>query len=249
MKKIAMAFLFISSVFISNAQDMTVEKIIESYVENTGGREAWMSLKSLKMEAKIEFSGMELPLSITSTKSGEAATVVNFQGMTFYQGMFDGETLWGTNQMTMKAEKGESEDTENIKRTKGEFPEALLTYKDLGYTVELEGEDTKEGVECYKIKMTKKAQLVDGKEKENVVYYYLDKENFVPIMQEQEMLAGQMKGQISQTLFSDYQEVDGLYFAFSMTQQLEGQDGQEIVIESVELNPEIDKTLFVFPSE
>ena len=39
-----------------------------------------------------------------------------------------------------------------------------------------ENEETKEGVECYKLKMTKKTQLVDGEEIENVVYYYIDKD-------------------------------------------------------------------------
>ena len=149
--------------------------------------------------------------------------------------------------MTMEAEKSESEDTENLKRTVGEFPGDLLTYDELGYTCEMDGEDTKEGVECYKLKMTKKNQIIDGEEVEQVIYYFMDKESFIPIMQEQEIHAGPMKGNVSQTVFSDYQEVDGLYFPFSLTQQVEGMGGQEIVIESVVINPEVEDELFNFP--
>ena len=66
-------------------------------------------------------------------------------------------------------------------------------------------------------------------------------------MQEQEIHAGPMKGNVSQTVFSDYQEVDGLYFPISLTQQVEGMGGQEIVIESVVINPEVEDELFNFP--
>lgn len=247
MKKLAIALLFVSGIFVSNAQDMDVETVVNNYIENIGGEEAWSAVTGVEMKAKISMQGMEIPLTMTSLKDGRTATVASFQGMTFYQGMFDGEVLWGTNQMTMAAEKSESEDTENLKRNVGEFPGDLLTYDELGYTFEMDGEDTKEGVECYKMKMTKKNQIVEGEEVEQVVYYYMDKESFVPIMQEQEIHSGPMKGNISQTVFSDYQEVDGLYFPFSLTQQIEGMGGQEIVIESVVINPEVEDELFSFP--
>lgn len=247
MKKIAIALLFVSGMFVSNAQNMDVETIVKNYTENIGGEEAWSAVVGVEMKAKISMQGMEIPLTMTSLKDGRTATVASFQGMTFYQGMFDGEVLWGTNQMTMAAEKSESEDTENLKRNVGEFPGDLLTYKELGYTFEMDGEDTKEGVECYKMKMTKKNQIVEGEEVEQVIYYYMDKESFIPIMQEQEIHSGPMKGNISQTVFSDYQEVDGLYFPFSLTQQVEGMGGQEIVIESVVINPEVEDELFAFP--
>ena len=247
MKKLAIALLFVSGIFVSNAQDMDVETVVNNYIENIGGEEAWSAVTGVEMTAKISMQGMEIPLTMTSLKDGRTATVASFQGMTFYQGMFDGEVLWGTNQMTMAAEKSESEDTENLKRNVGEFPGDLLTYDELGYTFEMDGEDTKEGVECYKMKMTKKNQIVEGEEVEQIVYYYMDKESFVPIMQEQEIHSGPMKGNISQTVFSDYQEVDGLYFPFSLTQQVEGMGGQEIVIESVVINPEVEDDLFAFP--
>ena len=247
MKLVAITLLFVSGFFVSNAQDMTAETIIESYIENIGGEEAWAKIENIKMSASVAMGGMEIPLEITYTLKGESASVANFQGMTFYQNMFDGDVLWSTNQMTMSAEKSESEDAENMKRSTGEFPGALFTYEKMGYTLELDGEETKEGVECYKLKMTKSTQLVEGEEIDNIVYYYMDKENFIPIMEEQEIFAGPMKGKVSQTLYSDYQEVDGVYFAFSMTQQIEGMGGQEIVLETVEVNTEIDAAIFKFP--
>ena len=58
-----------------------------------------------------------------------------------------------------------------------------------------------------------------------------------------------MKGQISQTLYSDYQEVEGIYFAFSMTQKIKDGMGQTIVLEKIELNKKFQDELFKYPGE
>ena len=58
-----------------------------------------------------------------------------------------------------------------------------------------------------------------------------------------------MKGKIGVTTFSDYQEVDGLYFAFSMGQGIKDMGTQAINFDSIELNPEVDNTIFKFPEE
>ena len=60
-------------------------------------------------------------------------------------------------------------------------------------------------------------------------------------------MEGPGKGMISEVKMSDYQEVEGLYFPFSMTQGVKDQPGQPITIESIELNPSIDDSEFNFP--
>jgi len=249
MKNFTLAILFIATSFISTAQDISADEIVENYIENTGGREAWSKVNGFTLKAAVNMQGMEIPLEIIVLKDGRTATIVTYQGMTFSQDVYDGEILWGVNPMTMKAEKAESEKLENYKRGVGEFPNDLFAYKKAGYTLTLEGEATKEGVECYKLKLTKKTQLVDGKEVENIMYYFMDKENFVPIVVEQPIVSGPMAGKTSVTIMSDYQEVDGLYFAFSISQEVDGMGGNEIVISDVELNPTVDENVFAFPGE
>ena len=62
--------------------------------------------------------------------------------------------------------------------------------------------------------------------------------------------AGPGKGQVSQTKFSDYQEVEGLYFPFSMMAGAKGQPGgQEIIIKSITLNPEVSDEMFAYPEQ
>ena len=54
---------------------------------------------------------------------------------------------------------------------------------------------------------------------------------------------------MSEVTMSDYDEVDGIYFPFSMTQGVKGNPGQPITITKIELNPQVDDREFIFPEE
>jgi hypothetical protein len=248
MKSLIVAIALFTTPFITTAQEITADQIIDNYAENTGGRDAWSKVEGYSMTGNVVAQGMTLPFEQIELKNGMKMTKISFQGMEMIQDAYDGETVWNQTYPSMLPEKAEAETTENHKREIGSFPNPLFDYKTLGYTVELQGEETKEGVECYKLKMTKKTQLVEGEEVENIEYYYFDKENFVPIAIEQQILAGPMKGEMSTIVFSDYQEIDGLYFPFSLTDQ-SGGGNYVINIETVVLNPKMDPAAFGFPAE
>ena len=238
--------LFVCLTLVSlsiNAQ--TADEILNNYFENTGGKENWEKLQGMKMNGKVNAQGMEIPVEMITMKDGRTMLSINFQGKEIKQGVFDGEVLWSTNFMTQKAEKSDAETTANFKKNEvKDFPDPFLNYKDKGYQVELLGKETKEGTECFKLKLTKNPIMVDGKEEENSSIYYFDTETFVPIARDDEAMQGPMKGQVFTSTMSDYQEVEGLYFPFSMNQ-----GGQPITIESIELNPAVDDAMFKMPVE
>ncbi|HRE78274.1 MAG TPA: outer membrane lipoprotein-sorting protein [Flavobacterium sp.] len=242
MKKLGIVFsvmLFVINVFSAQAQ--TADEIINTYITNIGGAEKFKSLTGTKMEMNVNYQGMEIPVELVQLKGGKMYLKINFQGQEITQMAFDGTTAWSTNFMTMKAEKMESEMVENIKLEAGDYPDPLIDYKAKGYTAEYLGKETKEGTECYKVKVTKKPQTIDGQKVDNVVFYYFDTENNVPILTESEIKSGPMKGQMSVSTMSDYQEVEGMYFPFSMNQ-----GGQPMKIKKVTLNPTVDPSAFTF---
>lgn len=246
MKKLLLvAVLFVG--LIANAQ--TVDEILATYYENIGGIENFKNIKGIKMTAKVNQQGMEIPLEMYQMADGKQMTVINFQGKEIKQGVFDGETLWSHNFMTMKAEKSDAEATANMKLDMNDFPDAFINYKEKGYKVELLGKETIDGAETFKIKLTKEPITVDGKKEDNITYYFFDTENFVPIAIQSEIKSGPGKGMMSEITMSDYQEVDGLYFPFSMTQGVKGQPGAPLTITKIELNPTVDAALFAFPEE
>ncbi len=248
MKIVAAAIALMISV--AGIGQETVSTILDKYFENIGGRDAFRDLKGQKMTAVIEAQGMKIPTEVYVMADGKQMTRMEVMGMSFVQDAFDGETAWSTNFMTQKAEKSEAEQSENMKRSMGEYPSSLLDYEERGFTVELMEDETVDGVDCYKLKVTKKPALMDGKEMENIEYFFMDKESFVPVQTTSTMFSGPGKGSVVITTYSDYQEVDGMYFPFSLSFKGEGDaEGQAIEFDTVELNPTLEEGFFAFPAE
>lgn len=222
----------------------TADEIISNYFENIGGKDNWNSLKGIKMIGSINTLNNTVSVEILTLKDGKTMQIINFQGQGIKQGVYDGTILWNTNVMTQQAEASDKESTDNYKKNEAnEFPDPFLNYKENGYKIELLGEETKEGRECFKIKLTKNPIMVEGKEEDNSIIYFFDTKQFVPIAKVEEFKQGPMKGQLFTSIMSDYEEFGGLYFPTSIS--LFG--GSSISIESIELNPSVDDSVFKMP--
>lgn len=222
----------------------TADEIVENYLENTGTKANWEKLDAVKYEGSVNMQGMVIPVTMLQTKEGKQLLKINLQGQEMVQFSFDGETMWTTNFMTMQPEKSDQEATDNMKKQTKDFPSPFLNYKDKGFAIELLGKETMDGAETFKLKLTQEPIMVDGREEPNVSYHYFDTENFVPIATEAQINEGPMKGQMSKSTFSDYEEVDGLYFPFSINM-----GGQPITFTKIILNPEVDMAEFAFPEK
>ncbi len=216
----------------------TADEIISTYIENTGG-DAWNDVEATKMSATVNQGGMSIPVTVYNTKDGKQAVVIEFNGQKITQMAFDGETLWTTNFMSMKPEKASEEMSNNMKLNNNDFPSPLLHYKENGYDVEYVGAETKDGAETYKVKITQEPVMVNGVETPSISYYYFDQDSYVPIAIETTQM-----GQPINITMSDYQEVEGLYFPFAMSQA-----GQPFQMSEIIVNPEIDESIFEFPEE
>ncbi len=250
MKTFKLLFFILTLAICSNVNAQTADEIVAKYFENTGGVENWKKVEGIAIYAKINQGGMEIPIKRIQLKDGKQMMIITFQGKEIMQGVYDGETLWNTNFMTQKAEKSDQETTDNMKLEVTDFPDPFLDYKEKGYAIELIGKETIDGAETFKIKLTKKPITVDGVKEENVTYYFFDAEDFVPIAIQTEIKSGEGKGMVSEIKMSDYQEVDGLFVPFSMTQGVKDQPGaQPITVDKVEFNPKVDANAFKFPKE
>ena len=245
MKTLKNLFVLTVILFTSfTASAQTADEIINKYFENIGGKEKLSKINGFKMNLVSNYNGMEIPVEIFNDNAGKMYVKINFQGKEITQLAFDGKTGWSTNFMTMKAEKLDSETTENMLIQINDFPDPFYNYKNKGYKVELLGKETKEGTECFKIKLTKTPISVAGKKEENIVFYYFDTENYVPIMTESEVKEGPNKGQMSTSTMSDYQEVEGMFFPFTINQ-----GGQAMIVKSIAINPTVDAKVFEMKAE
>ncbi len=246
MKKLI--FLFLGFAWIIAVRAQNVDEIITAYSQTIGGKN-WDAVKGMRMTANVEQGGMKIPVEVVTMKDGRMFTKITFMGNTMTMAAFDGEKSWSTNFMTMEPEEGTAETSENSKRSMKEFPNALINYKNLGYSATLLGSEKIDGTDCHKIKLDKKTMLVEGQEVPNVEFYYLDKENNVPVLVESEIKEGEMKGKISQTKFSDYQEISGVFIPYSTSSGIKDGESQVIQFEKVEINPTVDDKDFKFPKK
>jgi hypothetical protein len=212
--------------------------IVETYIERSGGRVAWDTIKGTKMDATVLEGGVELPITLYNTDTGKQAILVDFAGRRFAQLAFDGNTYWTTDLTTMTPLLESQETTNNVKLSMNDFPSPILNYEKNYYQLEYEGIITVDSVQTFKIKLVKEPLTINGKTVEDVSYYYFDTQNYNPVK-----IKGIMpNGEPSTFRLSDYQDVQGLSFPFTIKQ-----DSTVILIKSITINPEIDGKIFEFP--
>ncbi len=248
LKLLIVVFALVAFTPISNAQ--TAEEIIANYFENTGGIDAWKKIESMKATGTAAFGPQKFPFTMYMVKDGRMVAHVDLQGQNFIPQAFDGENQWQMNFQSMEAEASDSETSHNYKVNDAkDFPDPFLDYASKGYSISLEGKETIEGTEAYKVKLTKNKILVDGKEEDFSVTYYFDAENFVPIVSEQMITSGQQKGMVTQTLYSDYLEAGDIFYPHTMDVKMGGQVIQTISTSEIEFNADIDGSIFVMPEK
>lgn len=237
MKQLFTIFSVLFLSFSMNAQ--TVTEIIDTYLENIGGEEAWREIKSMRMKGKTITQMGALPATISSMMPNKQLIEVDIQGKSFIQA-FDGETAWAINPFMGggSAEKAPQEQADEMAKNK--FQDAFIDYEKKGSKVSLIGKKEVDGTETFEVKMVTE----DGEEK----YYYFDTENYVPIMSKVFASSGEMEGKAIEVYISDYQEVNGLMMPFSIEQKMDGQSLMQMTADSVELNPEdLTDANFAFP--
>ncbi len=243
LKKTLSFFVAIMAITYVTAQEIsTADDILDLYFENTGGEEAWKSLKSSKMIGKMNMQGMDFPGTIYAAPPNKQRVEVDVQGMKIIQA-YDGEIPWWINPMQGGTEPQKMPEMFAEAMTKQKFESELLNYKDKGHSVELlEDKQEVEGTDCYAIKLTKESGDIET--------YYFDSEYFIPIMMKTSINSGPQAGAEVETYMSDYQEVEGgLMMPFYIETKMAGQTLQKITMESVEVNLDLEDNLFAFPKK
>ena len=238
--KTLFASLMILIMFPFSHYGQTAEEILDTYIENTGGQEAWDNLQAINIKGWVMEDNMKIPVDMYRTRNGKMAVIIELQGDVVPFAGFDGENYWEMNFYSMFPEKAAQETSDNMKLEANDFPYAMVNYRKNNYTVNYLGKETKEGAETYKVQLTQEPTTVNGVETPNDSYIYFETENYIPIVIE----TPQPNGQNLTNILSDYQEVEGLYFPYSFYSF-----GRKINVDEVILNPDIDSSMFEFPGE
>ena len=232
-------------VCFASAQAQTADEILAKYFASIGGLDKWKSLKSFTQTGKAQM-GQDFPLVLYGKAPNKIKVVLNVQGTELVLQAYDGTTAWMLNPLSGGKDPVKMDD-EMAKEVKDEeFEDDFIDYKKKGHEVTLEGTEEVDGVKCYKIKLVRNKH----NDKEDITeVHYFDSENFVPICQVSYVRSGPQKGTEIKSYMSDYQDVNGLMFPFSMEQKVNGQTAMKMTWEKISINDITDDSLFAFPKK
>lgn len=243
LKRFTLFTMAIAITFISQAQ--TADEILANYFENTGGIDKWKAMKNMKAIGNTPTPNGDVNFTMFAKAPNKLKVEVDLGGSKMVPQAYDGETAWMLNPMAGNQAQKLPEDQAKMIAEDASFEDDFINYKEKGHEVALEGTEEIDGVETFKIKLTKNA---NNDKMEKVEYHFFDKENYVPIMTRMTVTEGQAAGTTIETYLSDYQETDyGLIMPYYIEQKFNGQTGQKLTINEYLINSEIDDSMFQFP--
>lgn len=220
----------------------TADEIIASHLKAIGGVETWRSFSSVKYTGNSKWGSMEIPFVQISMKDGSNRNDVTIQGLKMITA-YDSKTGigWSINpfQGSKDATKMNEEELQGNKEN-GELAGDLACYKEKGWKVELLGKDDVDGVECFKLMLSKKSGTV--------FYYYIDTQTWYIIKVTAKVKFEDREFE-NDTQYSDFQTVNGVVVAFSTDNISNGQLQGQSVYTKVEFNVEVPAADFVMPEK
>ncbi len=240
MKKLKIILFLLLILFVSiNTTAQTVDDIINKHIEAIGGIDNLKAINTMTMKGKFSGGGFEVPMTITFARPDKVKLVIDFQGNSMIQA-YDGVEAWQTNPWTGKPdpEKMPAEKTKDMKEM-ADIDGALVNYKEKGYTAELMGIEDMEGSETYKIRLMDKDS--------DARFFFLDATTYL-LLKESKKQKVKEKEIESETYYGNYQSYGGVKMALSIEFREKGAtQGQTGTIETVELNTDVDESIFRMP--
>jgi len=230
---IAVAVLLVAAL-AAPAAAQTVDEVVAKNIAAKGGLERIHAVQSMRQTGKLTLQGMETTLVIVGKRPNLIRQEMIVGGQTNVNA-FDGTTAWQMMPvMGMTAPVVVTGPMANSIKEQSDFDGPLIDYKTKGYKLELVGTETMGDRKVYHLKLTNSTQQVQQ--------IYIDTETNL----ERKMVSDSPFGPLEQEL-SDFRDVEGVKVPFSVRTVANGVEQMKIVVQKVEINPQIDDALFKMP--
>jgi hypothetical protein len=223
------------------AAAQTTDEIVAKVLAARGGLEKAKAVQTERITGTIYFSA-ELygPFLAEFKRPGKMHNEVTIQNKTVVRAFNGKDAGWVTNPFAGK-DTPEAMSADEVKDAVNEadFDGPLVDAKAKGNTIEPAGTEKVEGRDAYILKVTHK----DGQ----VSSYSFDTKTFLLVKWSG---ADSVNGETvtRETYFHDYRDIGGLKFAFELVSNTPGTDlTQRIVVDKIELDPQIDEARFGKP--
>jgi hypothetical protein len=229
-----------TTLFSVAASAQTVDEVIAKNIQAKGGADKLKSVRSLRTTAKFSQGSFRADFRQENKRADKVREEFIIQGLAQVQA-YDGKTGWQISPFGgRKDPELLSQDDSKSLVVDADVDGPLVDYKEKGHKAELVGHDSMEGTDCFKIKLSMK----NG----DVRYYYLDADSFLELKLEiQTTIRGAL--QENELYFGDYEQVNGIYYAFAVEQAQKGSASRaQISVVKIEQNIPLEDTHFSMPA-
>jgi hypothetical protein len=235
------ALPLLCALFAACSSPSPVDEVVDSHLAARGGKERIQALNSIRATGTAKASGGRVARVVQEIKRpGFYRLEFTVQGTTSVYA-HDGEVGWQVAPLdgVFEPEVVEPEMDSEAGIDERDIEGPLVNWREKGHQVELLGRETLPSGEAFKLEIT----LADG----GIRRDYIDVESFQLVRSDKtEMIRGRVL-QLEET-YSDYRETDGLLFPHLIETHVTNRpETITIVVDSFELDPDLDDERFRFP--
>lgn len=237
MKKAALLLTVVILALSIPGQSQSLDDILKNHFAAIG-QDNLLKVNSQKLTGKMVQGGIEIPFIQMAKRPDKVRVEGTFQGLTFIQ-TFDGKEGWSLNPFAGVTDpQPMTEDELKGMHYQADMDGMLWNWKEKGYTVTFDGKEDMEGTSCYKIKLVTNL--------EDTFTYYIDSDSYLLLRSnsKMKMMGNEVE---SDTYFSNYSMTEGMAVPGKIETRVNGQTMGSLVVEKVELNPELSDALFGKP--
>ncbi len=246
------------------APTLSATQVVEKNIAARGGAGAWRSVQTLSWSGKMQAGGngqryikapgvappvgaantapqLELPFVLEMKRGRKQRLELEFDGQTAVQ-VFDGARGWKVRPFLNRHEV-EAFTAEETKAAaiQADLDGPLMDYAAKGTRIDLEGVETVEGREAYKLRLTFKDKTV--------IHDWVDAQSFLEVKIEGSPRRLDGRDRAVFVYPRDYRAVNGLRIAHVLETTVQGVERVEkITIEKVAVNPKLDDSRFTKPT-
>lgn len=229
--------LTFAAAFVFAADLPTGESLLESYIQRSGGAEAWARAKNMSMSGTVEMEGRNISGTVTIFEEGEKSyTSMDFPGIGKVEEGYDGETAWEDSALEgPRILDGDEKASAKRAATLALITSWRIVYKD-AHTA---GEADVDGKPAWKVEMTPK----EGKPET----FFFDKKSGL-LVRISAVLSTALGDIATEATMSDFRPVDGILTPFAITEKAMSQN---IVMHFAKIayNADIPPNRFDLPNE
>jgi hypothetical protein len=234
-------FAVVASLAAASAHAVTADELVARNVAARGGMDNLQAIKTLRLEGKLLFGGNTEVAGVQIYKRpGSYRFEGTLQGLTLVQS-YDGKEAWRIMpfQGRKDPERSSADDAKGLAE-QADFDGAWVNAAGKGNKLDYLGIEDVDGTDAHKLKVT----LKNG----DVEYVFFDPDQFLVIRTlAQRMVRGVEVRE--ETDYSDYEKVNGAYFAFASASGGVGDPQKnKFTVEKAEANASFEDALFAFPA-